>query len=89
MIVFVAIARYVENDERYTLDNLFHGLDNYDNATIHQALGSPFIGSLDNEITKLVRDLMVKYEPKGGKAAEGGSGEADVEEDDEEAGAML
>jgi len=78
----------VEHDERYVLDNLFHGFDNFDNAAIYNALKTPFIQNLENEITKIVRDLLVKYEPKKKNAGEN-HGEVAQQEEDDEAGAML
>lgn len=83
----------MEHDERYVLDSLFDGFDNFDNAAISSALRTPFIQNLENEITKIIRDLLVKYEPKkgsGGQASDsrtGGDGQA--ADEDDEAGAML
>lgn len=83
--------RYVEHDERYMLDNLFDGLDNFDNEKISAALRAPFVQNLDNETTKIIRDLLIKYEPKKGASAGGGGGGGDSgnQDEDDEAGVML
>ena len=67
------------------MDNLFAGLDNFDNEKITSALQSPFIQNLDNETTKLVRELLKKYQPK----VKTGSNDVTTQEEDDEAGVML
>lgn len=80
----------VESDERYVLEDLFQGLDQFDNAAICSALKTPFIQNLENEITKIIRDLLVKYQPKKGSENRGGNDVgASGHDDDDEAGAML
>lgn len=88
----------MEHDERYVLENLFEGLDQFDNVAICSALRTPFIQNLENEVTKIIRDLLVKYQPKKGGGG-GGSGSNDAggsgaaataaDDEDDEAGAML
>ena len=91
MINFFA-SSLVENDERYVLDNLFIGFDNFDNTAISSALKTPFIQNLENEVTKIIRDLLIKYEPK--KSAQVSDSRSDAvvvqdDADDDESGAML
>lgn len=52
---------YVEQQELYTLNQLLDGYDQMDPALVHQALNSPFIKSLDNELTKLARSLQQRF----------------------------
>lgn len=97
--VYLANKGLVENDERYVLENLFQGIDQFDNVAICSALKTPFIQNLENEVTKIIRDLLVKYQPKkggggggggnGGGNAAGGSSAAAGDDDDDESGAML
>lgn len=77
----------MEHDERYTLENLFAGLDSFDNVAISTALKAPFIQNLENEVTKIIRDLLIKYEPK--KTSTDAKGNMIEEDFDDEAGAML
>lgn len=78
----------VESDERYVLEDLFQGLDQFDNAAICSALKTPFIQNLENEVTKIIRDLLVKYQPKKSSGGDNDAG-ASTYNDDDEAGAML
>lgn len=55
---------YVEQHELYTMELLLEGFDTSDPGKIVSALRHPFIKSLDNEITKLVRDMTQKYSGK-------------------------
>lgn len=77
----------MEQEEVSTINRLLRGLDDFDNLAVYQALSSPFIANLDNEITKIVRDLLVKYKPQKQDGIES-SGDAGHIEDDE-AGAVL
>lgn len=52
---------YVEQNELYTMSQLLDGFDRTDPQKIVSALHSPFLKSLDNEITKLVREMIEKY----------------------------
>lgn len=55
---------------------------------ICNSLRTPFIESLDNEIAKIVRDLLVKYDVKKAPAGSAGA-DADVMEEEDEAAAIL
>lgn len=83
---FKSFFRYIHNDERWTLDQLFKGLDHFDNDAITSALKSPFFANLDNELVKIIRDLLQKYQPK--KSSGDDPTNVDNAEDDE-AGAVL
>ena len=52
---------YVEQHELYMMELLLDGFDTSDPSKIVSALKHPFIKSLDNEITKLVRLMIQKY----------------------------
>lgn len=52
---------YVEQQEQYTLSMLLEAWDSTDSKKIVTALNHPFIKSLDNEITKLVRTIQQKH----------------------------
>ncbi|UXI19407.1 hypothetical protein NH340_JMT05350 [Sarcoptes scabiei] len=83
---YMANKGYIHNDERWTLDQLFKGLDHFDNDAITSALKSPFFANLDNELVKIIRDLLQKYQPK--KSSGDDPTNVDNAEDDE-AGAVL
>lgn len=55
---------YVETHELYTMELLLDGFDSNDPAKIVSALNHPFVKSLDNEITILVRDMSNKFKGK-------------------------
>nr|XP_046910798.1 gamma-soluble NSF attachment protein-like [Dermatophagoides farinae] len=87
---YMANKTYIHQDERYTLDQLFQGFDQFDNTTINQALKSPFLSSMDNEIVKIVRDLLLKYQPKTDTGDQYNPSNANNDDDyDDEAGAVL
>lgn len=94
--MFALAFSYVENEEVYTISSLLKGLDEFDNAAVTRALSSPFISNLDNETTKVVRDLLAKYKPQeqnvnaaAGGAGGGGDNAHDDGGYDDEAGAVL
>lgn len=64
---FVENRVYVEQHELYTMELLLEGFDTNDPKKIASALKHPFLKSLDNEITKLIRTMSAKY---GGKQLE-------------------
>ncbi|KAH9419423.1 hypothetical protein DERP_010635 [Dermatophagoides pteronyssinus] len=87
---YLANRKYIHQDECYTLDQLFQGLDQFDNTIIYQSLKSPFLSSMDNEIVKIVRDLLIKYQPKkvdNNNFSNVNDGDDNYEDD--EAGAVL
>ncbi|CAG2107666.1 unnamed protein product [Medioppia subpectinata] len=74
---------FIEDQEIYSLNTMLEGFDQMDANAIVSGLNSPFIKSLDNEYTKIARNLTQKYSAKANE-----SSNAD-ESVDEEAGAML
>jgi len=77
---------YIEDAEIAYLTTLLDGFDQMDATAIVTGLNSPFIKSLDNEYTKIARNLQQKYAAKmNANESSNPSGEAA----DEEAGAML
>ena len=74
----------MEDQELYSMTTLLEGFDQMDANAIVSGLNSPFIKSMDNEYTKIARNLQQKYSAKASdnpKTTEDG--------DDDEAGAML
>jgi len=83
---------YVDQNELYTMELLLDGVDSVDTKKVMSALNHPFLKSLDNEVTKLVRDLIVKYkeiQEKEEAAAAGGGGDNTVEDAENEAAALM
>jgi len=77
---------YIEDAEISYLTTLLDGFDQMDATAIVTGLNSPFIKSLDNEYTKIARNLQQKYAAKlNANESSNPSGGAV----DEEAGAML
>jgi len=76
---------FIEDQEIYYLTTLLDGFDQMDASAIVTGLNSPFIKSLDNEYTKIARNIQQRFAAKLGPN-EGSKGESGA---DEEAGAML
>lgn len=85
---YMAHKAYVHPDECYSLDQLFQGFDQFDNQLISAGLKSPFIGNLENEFVKIVRELLKKYQPDKSTSNNNDNAGSSAIEDDE-AGAML
>jgi len=77
---------YVDQQELYSMELLLDGVDTMDSKKVVNALNHPFIKSLDNEITKIVRDITNKY-----KALEGNDGQVSAQDGgiDSEAAALM
>ena len=61
---------FLEQQELYTCSQLIDGWDCSDSSKIISSLNHPFIKSLDNEITKLVRSLVQKEQETLAKASD-------------------
>lgn len=89
---FTENRAYVEQHELYTMELLLEGFDTNDPGKIASALKHPFLKSLDNEITKLIRTMSQKY---GGRQETDNNyedyerDETQAEEIDEDAAAVL
>ncbi|XP_054164935.1 gamma-soluble NSF attachment protein-like [Oppia nitens] len=76
---------YIEDQEIYYINQILEGFDKMDANAIVNGLNCPFIKSLDNEYTKIARDLQQKF-----KANLNTNESSKSNEDlDDEAGAML
>lgn len=68
------------------MDNLFYGLDKFDNAAISAALTAPFFQNLEVEVMKVIRTLLEKYKVPviaGGENNASTSAGDDVDPNDE------
>lgn len=79
---------YVDQQELYSMELLLDGVDTTDAKKVISALNHPFIKSLDNEITKLVRDLTIKYKEMQAKDAAGSTANDQTNDEDEAAALM-
>lgn len=83
---------FLEQQELYTCTQLIDGWDSSDNPKVISSLNHPFIKSLDNEITKLVRSLIQKQQETLARANDSSSVPVDGEEatgGDDDAAALM
>lgn len=80
---------YVDQQELYTMELLLDGVDSTDAKKVLSALNHPFLKSLDNEITKLIRDLEKKYKEMQEKDAAAAAGGQSSQADEDEAAALM
>lgn len=80
---------YVDQQELYTMELLLDGVDTTDAKKVLSALNHPFLKSLDNEVTKLIRDLTKKYKEMQERDAASAAGQGNQVTDEDEAAALM